>query len=191
MLQRGIDDRIDVLVTDIALEHGPELFATEARPFWEEDTIWTTRSALDKRRRELREIRDEKLPENAETLARAAAYGDLSENAEWEQAIEQQRQLTEQAKSIELELARVSLLENAPIPDDTVCPGTVVRYRDQNGEHELALLGPWDTDREHAISYKAPLAAGMLGLRTGAKTTIQLPAGAMEIEVLAVRPGDI
>jgi len=190
MLQRGIDDRIDVMVTDIALEHGPELFATEARPFWEEDTIWTTREALERRRRELREIREEKLPENAETLARAAAYGDLSENAEWEQAVEQQRQLTEQAKSMELELARVSLLENAPIPEDTVCPGTYVTYRDEHGEHELALLGPWDTDRDDAVSYKAPLALGMLGMHPGERTTIQLPSGPLGVEIVAVRPTD-
>ena len=191
MLQRGIDDRIDLLVTDVALEHGPELFATEARPFWEEDTIWTTRSALERRRGELRTIREEKLPENAETLARAAAYGDLSENAEWEQAIEQQRQLTEHAKGIELELARVSLLENAPIPEDTVCPGTSVRYRDPDGEHELALLGPWDTEREDAISYRAPLAEGMLGLHPGDKATVRLPSGEWEVEILSVVPTEL
>ena len=191
MMQRGIDDKIDILVTDVCLEFGPELFINETRPFWEEDSIWTTRAALDRRRSELRNLREVKLPENAEALARAAAYGDLSENAEWEQAIEQQRQLTEAAKAIELELSKAALLENTTLPEDTVCPGCEVRYREvESGkERTLVLLGPWDTDQdERVVSYKAPLAAGMLGLQPGGRAQVKLPSGTVEIEVLEVKP---
>lgn len=191
MMQRGIDDKIDILVTDVCLEFGPELFLNEKRPFWEEDSIWTTRGALERRRSELRNLREVKLPENAEALARAAAYGDLSENAEWEQAIEQQRQLTEAAKAIELELSKAALLENTTLPEDTVCPGCEVRYREvESGkERTLVLLGPWDTDQdERVVSYKAPLAAGMLGLQPGGRAQVKLPSGTVEIEVLEVKP---
>jgi transcription elongation factor GreA len=191
MMQRGIDDKIDILVTDICLEYGPELFASEAPPFWKEDVIWTTRAALDRRREELRVLREVKLPENAEALARAAGYGDLSENAEWEQAIEQQRQLTEQAKAIEIELSKAALLETPTLPEDTVCPGTEVGYREvaTGVERTMVLLGPWDAGtRDNVVSYRAPLAAGMLGLHTGDRAQIQLPGGKVEIEVLSIQP---
>ena len=191
MMQRGIDDKIDILVTDICLEYGPELFKADEKPFWEEDTIWTTRAALERRQEELRVLRDVKLPENAEAIGRAAAYGDLSENAEWEQAIEQQRQLTEAAKVIEQELAKAALLENTTLPEGVVCPGTEVDYREvESGEQRtLTILGPWDTDDgDRTISYRAPLAAGMLGLKAGDKSTLQLPKGKVEIEVMALRP---
>jgi len=194
MMQRGVDDKIDIMVTDICLEYGPELFGGETRPFWEEDAIWTTRGALNRRRKELRTLREVKLPENAEALARAAAYGDLSENAEWEQAIEQQRQLTEAAKAIEIELSKAALLENTTLPENTVCPGTEVRYREVVGgkERTLVLLGPWDaTGTDGIVSYKAPLAAGMLGLHTGDRTEIKLPSGGVEVEILSIQPAHL
>jgi transcription elongation GreA/GreB family factor len=82
-----------------------------------------------------------------------------------------------------------ALLENAPIQDDMVCPGTVVRYRETKTgvENEVVLLGPWDTE-PNAISYRAPLASGMLGLHPGDKTVVELPAGPLPIEILSARP---
>ena len=192
MMQRGVDDKIDILVTDIVLENSPELFATDAKPFWKDDVIWTTRSALEGRQEELRVLRDVKLPENAEALARAADYGDLSENAEWEQAIEQQRMLTEKAKSIEIELGKAALLENAIMLEDTVCPGMTVAYleTDTGQERSMTLLGPWD-DREDAVSYRAPLAQGMLGLHTGERSTVQLPSGTVDVEIQTITPAEL
>lgn len=194
MLQREVDDQLDSVITDVLLEMNPELFSAKDQPFWaEEDRIWTTRAGLQRRDAELKELRDKKLPENAEALARAASYGDLSENSEWENAIEEQRQLTEQASLIEGELRIAELLENAPIPDDTVCPGTVVRYQEvgSSEDHEIVLLGPWDNDPENAISYRAPLAQGMLGLHPGDQTTIQLPKGEVEVKILGVSPASV
>jgi transcription elongation factor GreA len=185
MLQRGMDDKVDALITDIAIENGFDIFAAGGTRFWQEDRIWTTRSGLLRREAELRELRETKLPENAEALARAASYGDLSENSEWENAIEEQRHLTEQAAQIERELRQTALLENAPIPDDTVCPGTFVRYREvaSGQEHRLEILGPWDGGPE-TVSYRAPLAQGMMGLHPGDRALIDLPAGPLEVEVL-------
>ncbi len=192
-MNRGVEDVLDGLVTDIAIEKGVDLFKLDEIPFWAEDKIWTTRKGLEKRQAELREIREVKLPQNAEAIGKAASYGDLSENSEWEQAIENQRHLTEQASAMEKELRLAALLENAPLPDDTVAPGCSVRYRDvkHGDEHEIWLLGPWDTDQEKAVSYRAPLAAGMLGLKVGGHATIELPGGRIEVEVLSVAPAPV
>ncbi|MCC6406428.1 MAG: GreA/GreB family elongation factor [Planctomycetes bacterium] len=191
-LQRGVADEIDAAITDAALSRGIDLLRAEEVPFWEEDRIWTTRAGLAKRQAELREVRDVKLPQNAEAIGKAAAFGDLSENFEWAQAIEEQRHLTEAAATIERELRIAALLENAPIADGMVSPGTLVRYRDiTNAEvHDVAILGPWDNE-PNAISYRAPLAAGMLGLSAGTKATIELPGGRIEVEVLAVEPAPV
>jgi transcription elongation GreA/GreB family factor len=188
-LQRGVDDQLDSLLSDIALEKGVDLFRSESLPFWKEEKIWTTRAGLARRDAELRELRDKKIPANAEAIARAASYGDLSENSEWDHAIEEQRQLTTAASIIEKEMRIAALLENAPIQEDMVCPGTVVRYRETKTgvENEVVLLGPWDTE-PNAISYRAPLASGMLGLHAGDKTVVELPAGPLPIEILSTRP---
>jgi transcription elongation factor GreA len=188
MLQRGVDDKIDGLITDIAIETGGDVFGAEQIPFWKEEKIWTTRGGLERRDGELREIREKKIPANAEAIGRAAAYGDLSENSEWENAIEEQRQLTDQAATIDRELRMAALLENANIPDNVVCPGTRVTYRElASGEvHSVNLLGPWDSYRDHTVSYRAPLAQGMLGKRPGDRVTIELPSGVLEVQVQAV-----
>lgn len=189
-IQRGVDDQIDSVITDIAVEIAPEIFRSAERAFWEEEAvIWTTIAGRTRREAELTELRNVKIPENREAIARAASYGDLSENAEWEQAIEDQRQLTEQASRIESELRQVSLIGNAPIQEDTVSPGTEVEYKEieSGAKRKIVLLGPWDDEIKNAVSYRAPLAQGMLGLQPGDRAPITLPSGTVEVEVLSVK----
>ncbi len=189
MLSRGVDDRLETALNDFLFSKGPGLLRGEEKAFWKSDRIWTTRSGLERRDAELRELTERKIPANAEAIARAASYGDLSENSEWENAIAEQRMLTDSAASIEKELRQASLLENAAIPEDTVAPGTRVRYREKvSGEtHEIELLGPWDSQRPKAVSYRAPLAQGMLGLHTGGKAEIELPSGMLQVEILEIQ----
>ncbi len=193
MLGRSVGDRLETALNEFLFAKGPELFKADEAAFWVGDQIWTTRKGLERRDAELRELTERKIPANAEAIARAASYGDLSENSEWENAISEQRMLTDAAGAIERELRLAALLENAPIPEDTVAPGTRVRYREvKSGEtHEIDLLGPWDSFRPKAVSYRAPLAQGMLGLHTGGKTAIELPSGTLDVEVLGIEMAPI
>jgi transcription elongation factor GreA len=71
-----------------------------------------------------------------------------------------------------------------------VSPGTIVKYRDvaKNTDHEITILGPWDDDlADNAVSYLAPLAAGLLGKRPGEKGKVTLPGGSLELKVLETR----
>jgi transcription elongation factor GreA len=192
-LQRGVDEEIDRMLTTIVSRAAPAATPSESSRFWEDDRIWTTRGGLERRRAELRVLREEKIPANQDAIGKAAAMGDLSENAEWEMAIQEQQKLTQRASEIETELRAVELIENAILPEDTVCPGTTVRYRDldKRSEHEIEILGPWDTDGEHVVSYRAPLAAGLLGRRPGDRARIKLPSGELQVEVLAARPVEL
>ncbi|MBK8178839.1 MAG: GreA/GreB family elongation factor [Planctomycetes bacterium] len=189
MLSRGVDERLDTALSDYLFARGPEMFRAENEAFWKDDHIWTTRAGFERRDAELREITERKIPANAEAIARAASYGDLSENSEWENAISEQRMLTDTAASIERELRQAALLENATIPEGTVAPGTLVRYREsRSGEvQEIELLGPWDSHRPKAVSYRAPLAQGMLGLKQGGKAEVELPSGKLAVEILEIR----
>jgi transcription elongation factor GreA len=189
MLARGVDERLDTALSEFLFAKGPELFRGEGEAFWKGDRIWTTRAGLERRDAELRELTERKIPANAEAIARAASYGDLSENSEWENAISEQRMLTDAAGAIERELRLASLLENAPIPENTVAPGTHVRYRETKSKevHEIELLGPWDSNRPKAVSYRAPLAQGMLGLHAGDVAEIELPSGKLAVEIQEIR----
>ena len=190
---RGVDSEIDNLITDIALSKDRQFFAQDGGFFWEGETVWTTRAGLRRRSLELKEIREVKIPENQDAIGRAASFGDLSENSEWEAAIEEQRNLTARAMEMEEELRLTDLIEEAAVIEDTVCPGTKVHYRDLS-EATVLLLGPWDEDRvldTQVISYRAPLAKGLLGASTGEQSTVQLPGGDIEVEILSIEAPDL
>jgi transcription elongation GreA/GreB family factor len=188
---RGIDDAIDHKLTDIALELDRDFFAAELGPFWVGNTIWTTKAGLEARSAELKELREVKIPENQDAIGRAASYGDLSENAEWEAAMEEMRNLTSRAMEMEEELREADLLDNAAFPENTVCPGMTVKYRETDtGEaRAVTILGPWDgMHGEDVVSYRAPLAAGLCGLHPGDSAKITLPGGEVTVEVLSIAP---
>lgn len=193
---RGVDSEIENLITEIALSKDRQFFAQDAGFFWEGSTIWTTRAGLRKRSGELKELREVKIPENQDAIGRAASFGDLSENSEWEAAIEEQRNLTARAMEIEEELRSTDLIEEAAVIEDTVCPGTRVTYRDADGgkESTVLILGPWDEDEvlgTQVVSYRAPLAKGLLGLSSGEKATLKLPGGDKDVEVVSIETPDL
>ncbi|MEM1451420.1 MAG: GreA/GreB family elongation factor [Planctomycetota bacterium] len=193
---RGVDSEIDHLITDVALTKDRQFFAQDAGFFWEGDTIWTTRAGLRRRSGELKELREVKIPENQEAIGRAASFGDLSENSEWEAAIEEQRNLTARAMEMEEELRETDLIEEAAVIEDTVCPGTRVTYRDaESGKESIVLiLGPWDEEEvlgTQVISYRAPLAQGLLGLSSGEKASVKLPGGDIELEIVSIDTPDL
>lgn len=192
LTQRGVEESIDNLVTALAFHAEPAGGqGRKVKGFWVGEEIWTTRTGLEKHRRELNELVNVKMPANEEAIGRAAAQGDLSENAEWEAAIEEKRNLSARAATMKEDERRAALLENAILPENTVCPGTKVRYMDLTAgkERTITLLGPWDaTDDSKIVSYRAPLSQGMLGLHTGDRQKVNLPGGEIEIEVLEIEP---
>lgn len=187
-IEGGIDREIDRLFTQIAIAKSPDIFRGEERPFWTMGGTWTTRKGMARREAELRELRDVKIPANAEAIGKAASFGDLSENSEWEAAIEEQRNLTNRAMEVESELRDAQLIENAAIPEGAVSPGTEVRYRelDTRKERWIKILGPWEPEEEGLVSYRSPLAKGMLGLRVGDQARIELPTGSVQVQVLGI-----
>lgn len=194
LTQRGVEEAIDNLVTSISIHAEDDGETTVQHYFWHDDFIWTTRSGLEQKARELRELKEVKIPENEQAIGRAAAMGDISENAEWEAAIAEKGNLSRRVADIEGGLAKAALLENAILPENTVSPGTRVLFLEggQPSPTRVTVLGPWDGDKgEDVISYRAPLAQGLLGLHPGDRATITLPGGEIEVEVLEVEPADV
>ena len=186
-LQRGVDDSIDNLVATLVFRAGP--VEEDNTRFWEDGSIWTTRPGLNARVQELKVLKDERVPQNEAALSAAAEQGDLSENAEWDAALEEQRNLASKIQQLETDISVAQLLENAMLPDVTACPGTKVFYTqaDQEDELSITILGPWDQgDDDSIVSYQAPLAKGMLGMQAGESTTISLPGGDITVEVTRV-----
>ena len=109
------------------------------------------------------------IPENTRRIEFARSYGDLSENAEYQYAKDEQRALLQKQTLMQDELKLVKAVDFADVVSDVVCPGTTVRIATADGK-ELAytVLGEWDNDLERGIiANKTRLAQNMLGKKAG------------------------
>jgi transcription elongation factor GreA len=166
----------------------PELTAKPERPFWEDDSIYTTRGGLAAKREEYRRLVEELIPANSRAIGAAASLGDLSENSEWEAAMEEQRNLTTRASMIDEELRRARLLEEIEVPSDVGAPGTAITYSvPATGERRtIKLLGPWDATTEDVINYMAPFAKPLLGKTVGDTTTLLSEGHEQEVRIESI-----
>jgi len=185
MRSRAMPDGIVSGLHEHLDERFPDLRPKDETPFWERGGIYSTRAGIARRREEYRVLLHEKIPANSADIGRAAAYGDLSENFEWAAAIEQQRQLTERAAAMEAELKLAAAIEEQQGEAGVVAPGTRVTFEQDGKSQTVTVLGPWDLG-EGIISYRAPLAAGMLGAKPGETVAVELPGGSATIKVLRI-----
>jgi transcription elongation factor GreA len=186
--ERGGEDfptEISAAILRTVAKRFPDLSETPNTPFWEEDYIYVTAAGMARQREEYRKLVDEKIPANATAIGAAASLGDLSENSEWESAMEEQRNLTGRAQEMDGELRKARLLEDQEIPVGVVAPGTRVTFQVVgSGEHQSwRVLGPWDAIDDDIVSYRAPLAKDLLGRKVGDKATIQDPSGPKNIRI--------
>jgi transcription elongation GreA/GreB family factor/transcription elongation factor GreA-like protein len=158
----------------------PELRKGDEKPFWETPFIFVSRAALERKKVEFDHLINVKIPENSRAIGLAASHGDLSENAEWTAAIEEQGHLTRKAEEMKGELDKARLIEEQDLPPGVVAPGTRVRLVNLalDREESYLILGPWDADPEKGVvPYTAPLALGLLGRTEGTEVEVQLPQG--------------
>ena len=167
----------------------PDILAEPETPFWEKDEfIFTTQDGLKRIKEEYRVLVDVKIPENAQAIGAAASLGDLSENSEWESAMEEQRNLTGRAQEMDGEISSAKLIEDQEIPEDTVAPGQkITLVEEASGKKlEYRLLGPWDATDDQTINYRAPLAKGLLGKELGEIGEMPSPSGPVKVRVEAI-----
>ncbi len=174
----GLSDSVLHDMLRILREKHYTLFLIEkVKPWEDENVIWTTENALLKREDELKYLVDVKMLENAEAIGRAASFGDLSENSEWQFAIEERDLLRAQAARMQDELGRAKIIHPDEIDAGAVAIGSKVTLtRLTDGESlTLSLLGPWESDvATHTYNYQTPLALTLLGKPVGEEVTLKL-----------------
>lgn len=141
-------------------------------------------------REKVEEIQHRLKTEVAQELSRAAGYGDLSENSEWEAAIELQSNLKHEAKRVMDRLSNASLIEDLPISGDKITIGTEVTLLDLDKDEELSykILGDEESDFKNGIlSFNAPLVRGLMQKEPGDEVSVKLPSGTRSFEILDVK----
>ncbi len=148
-----------------------------------------TQEAHDRIAEELAYLEGEGRQKAVDAIAAARAHGDLSENAEYHAAKEEQGMQEARVRQIR------EMLENAAIiqsdDDDTVKPGKLVTIRhegEQDGEtYLLGLREEKSSDEYEVLTPESPLGKALVGRSAGEKVTAQVPAGALQVEIMKVR----
>ena len=121
-------------------------------------------------------------------ILRARELGDLSENSEWESAMEEQRNLTGRAQDMDAQIRAARPIEEQDVPSDRVAPGTKITIVEvvSGKQFVYRVLGPWDVNDDHTINYMAPIAQGLLGKGVGETGEIPGPAGVVTVRIDAI-----
>jgi transcription elongation factor GreA len=132
---------------------------------------------------------EEKLSIARKKVGKAAEHGDLSENAEYEAAIEESGFLAGRLEELRSALVGCSIIDPRNTDPEIVSMGKTVTVRDQdNGSEEtyhIVGLGITDTDSGE-VSYSAPMGGSLVGSRVGEVVTANLPGGTRQLEIVSI-----
>ena len=151
-------------------------------------TYQLTQEGIDKLKTELTYLKDVKRGENLEALKEARAQGDLSENADYDAARNEQARIEARIAEIEMIIKNVKVIKTTN--DDNVNIGKTVKVRflENNNEKEFQLVGSIEADpRANKISTESPLGKAMLNHLEGDKVEVKTETGRLiEIEILEI-----
>jgi transcription elongation factor GreB len=140
-------------------------------------------------RAELAQLWEQERPKLVETVAWAASNGDRSENADYLYGKRRLREVDRRIRFLSKRLERAAVVDNAGQDHDRAYFGATVTYADRAGaERTICIVGMDEVDPARGrVSWVAPIAKALLKAREGDVVTVRTPAGAEEIEVVAIR----
>src|SRR6516164_1541382 len=148
-----------------------------------------TREGYEKLKADLDRMQHAEMIQVAKRIAAAREFGDLSENAEYHAAREDQGMLQARIDALKDKLARAYIVDRSSLPDDTVVFGSRVRIKDlDSGEEEVyELVGPGQEDYDNnKILTTSPRGQGLLGKMCGDIAVIKVPRGNLRYQILDI-----
>jgi transcription elongation factor GreA len=153
------------------------------------DIIYMTKESVGELEEEVRELKFKGRKDIAQKIAEARSHGDLSENAEYDAAKQDQEMLEMKIHKLESTLARVQVISADELPNDKVYILTKVKLKNKSNNSILdyMLVSPEEADFEkRKISVKSPIGIALMGKTVGEIVVINAPAGKMEYEILEI-----
>ena len=138
---------------------------------------------------ELERLMKVERPQNIQAIAEARAHGDLSENAEYHAAKEQQSFIAGRIQELQGKIAMAQVIDPATIKQSKVAFGAKVKVLDVEADTEYVfiLVGPEEADvKQGKISLSSPVGKALIGKEIGDTATIKAPARTIEYEILEI-----
>jgi transcription elongation factor GreA len=146
------------------------------------------KAAFERKREELYKLQIEV----QERIRRAAALGDLSENAEYHFAKEENRSIQRQLAELEAKIKNASVVSTDNVPEDMVFLGHTVRLLDLDDDSEqlVRLVGEAQPASSNSdvlpVSVNSPMGDALMKARVGDTVKVKAPRGTMEFKILAI-----
>ena len=153
------------------------------------ETIYLTRERVVELEHQLRELKTNGRKSVAQKIADARGYGDLSENAEYDAAKEEQQHLELKISKLEHTLSRAKIIDAKDLPNDKIYILSKVKLKDlkTNREFEYLLVSPEESNFEEGkVSVTSPIGKALLGKHSGDSVEIKVPAGMLHYKILDV-----
>ena len=139
-----------------------------------------THEGLERLQEELEYLQTAKRREVAERIKEAREFGDIAENAEYDDAKNEQAMLEQRISQLEERLRRATVVEKKDIDTGTVSVGVLVHVKDQKSgdSRKFQLVGSAEADpTEHKLSNESPIGSALIGHKKGDVVTIDVPRG--------------
>lgn len=155
----------------------------------ESNFVYLTKERLVELEKELQEMKTSGRKEMARKIAEARAHGDLSENAEYDAAKEEQGLFELKISKLENVLSRARIIEKT-IQDGQVhiLSTVIIKNLKTDKIYEYTLVSPEEADFQSGkIAVSSPVGQGLMGAKLGEKVKVKAPAGMLEFEILEIK----
>jgi len=152
------------------------------------ETTWLSQAAYDRLSGELEYLKTQGREEASKAIEVARAHGDLSENAEYDSAKDEQGKMEARIRQLE-DMLRHAQVGEAPA-GEAVEAGVIVTITDSDGDEDEFLLGSRE-DRVtglSVVSAQSPLGKALIGAKVGDDVSYEAPAGTFTVKVKGIRP---
>lgn len=153
-----------------------------------QDVVQLTQEGLDELKEELKELRQVKLPAIVERVARAREYGDLSENAEYHNARDEQQLLEARIEEIESIINKAKVVQHTRSTQKVGMGSEVeVLEKGKKKPFTVTIVGEFEADPgEWKVSGVSPLGKALHGRKKGDEVTVEAPAGATTYTIKSI-----
>lgn len=128
--------------------------------------------------------------EVAEQISIARGFGDLSENAEYDEAKNEQSRLEAEIMELENAIHTAIVIDDENVSTDAVNVGTIVKvlFVEDGDEEEYTIVGARESDpMNNKISNECPMGSALLGRKTGETVAVEAPDGVYHLKILGIR----
>lgn len=159
-----------------------------------DNTATMTRSGYEKLKAELVDLRTTKRADISKQLEEARSFGDLSENAEYAAAKDEQAKIEARISQLEAQLAKAKVVDSTKLDISKVTLGVTVTFEDISTKSPMAhktfsytIVGSEEADPQNdRISSRSPIGMALIGHSVGDKVDVKIPRGVRKLKILEI-----